>query len=102
MKSIIALGVGLVVALAPGGTAFAAVADNATGKGNAYGNCGHSSANGVNDPRLDGGAGNGNGGHVAVAKEFEGCVVPDDESAEAPATGGTLVGDSVTSADGAS
>ncbi len=64
MKSIIALGVGLVVALAPAGTAFAAPAvEFGTGAGKAYGNCGHSSATGTHAP-LDGGAGKGNGGHV--------------------------------------
>ncbi len=74
MKSIIALGVGLVVALAPAGTAFAAPAElQGTGKGKAYGNCQHSSATGVHDP-LDGGAGNGNGGHVEAAKAGEPCV----------------------------
>ena len=65
MKSIIALGVGLVVALAPGGTAFAAPAEpHGTGKGKAYGNCQHSSAGGDHDPLPSTRTGNGNGGHV--------------------------------------
>lgn len=58
MKKIVTVTVGLVLALAPAGTALA----GDTGNGNAYGNCMNSSAGGVHDP-LDGGAGNGNGGH---------------------------------------
>ena len=100
MKSIIALGVGLVVALAPSGTAFAAPAEFGTGKGNAYGNCKHSSATGNHAP-LAGGAGNGNGGHVVAAKAGEPCV-PVPPPPAPPADSGTLVGDSVVSADGAS
>ena len=78
MKSIIALGVGLVVALAPGGTAFAAeVEPHGTGKGKAYGNCGYSSATGdterLTDPAM---AGKGNGGWASVAKDpAVGCLL---------------------------
>ena len=95
MKSIIALGVGLVVALAPGGTAFAGTVDNATGGGNAWGNCKHSSANGVIDPRMADGAGKGNGGHVTAAKAAkvgEGCVAATPPQQPAAPDTGVIVG----------
>jgi len=68
MKKIVTVTVGLVLALAPAGTALA----GDTGNGNAYGNCMNSSAGGVHDP-LAGGAGNGNGGHRGST-----CAAPDD------------------------
>ena len=58
MKKMVAVGFGLILALAPAGTALA----GETGNGHAYGNCQNSSAGGVHAP-LAGSAGNGNGGH---------------------------------------
>ena len=88
MKSLIALGVGLVVALAPG-TAFAAPADFGTGNGNAYGNCRHSSATGNHAP-SPGSAGNGNGGHVVQGvKPSVPCAVPRRDPATPTTTAST-------------
>ncbi len=89
MKSIIALGVGLVVALAPGGTAFAETTPHAVGeKAKAYGNCQHSSAGGTHKP-LDGSAGNGNGGHVKGGGKPQYCPEADlseDDNRDAAAS----------------
>ena len=82
MKSIVALGAGVVLALAPTGTAFADTQPYGTGKGKAYGNCKHSSAGGKHDP-LAGGAGKGNGGHV-VGGKFVPCVVEQPPVKQAP------------------
>ena len=98
MKSLTALGVGLVVALAPG-TAFAAPAEFGTGVGNAYGNCQHSSATGNHDPLPSTRSGNGNGGHVLQGKKPEApcavTVVVDRPGTveESPAPPGPTVGD---------
>ena len=67
MKKVLALTAGVLVALAPTGTAFAA--ESTTVPGKAYGNCKHSSAGGDHDPLLpEVGHGNGNGGLVQLGK----------------------------------
>ena len=90
MKSILALGAGVVLALAPGGAAFADVAPHSTGQGKAYGNCQHSSAGGDHAP-LPNSAGKGNGGHV-VRGEPVPCVVAQAPAAPASGTSGDATG----------
>ena len=86
MKTILALGAGVVLALAPSGTAFAAVAEpHSTGQGLAHGNCAHSSAGGRHAP-LPGSVGKGNGGHVQRGKPVP-CVTAVTPPAEGDTTG---------------
>ena len=71
MKRVLALTAGVLVALAPTGTAFAGVVP-----GNAYGNCNHSSSGGDAHTALmpEVGNGEGNGGLVELGKGEGGCV----------------------------
>ncbi len=81
MKKVLALTAGVLVALAPTGTAFA-VDDTRNVDGNAYGNCGHSSKGGQHHTgllRTD--FNKGNGGLVDLAKDEDlgkanGCKEP--------------------------
>ncbi len=66
---IAAVVVGVVLALAPAGTAFA----GDTGNGKAWGNCRNSSAGGVLAPVMDSPHGRGNGGLQEVAKGGAAC-----------------------------
>lgn len=84
LKTLATLTVGVVLALAPTGAAFAGTGPN----GNAWGNCQHSSAGGDHDP-LPGGSGNGNGGH----KKGDSCKpsAPVQTPAETPTDGPVVV-----------
>jgi hypothetical protein len=76
MKVVVALTAGLVLALAPAGSAFAG---ERPVPGKAFGNCKNSSSGG--DTVHEGLAGNGNGGMVTLAKETDGTCVVEDDSA---------------------
>ncbi len=104
MKSIIVLGGGLVVALAPGGTAFADPAKPfGTGEGRAYGNCQHSSTGGTHDPLPSTRKGNGNGGHVVKGdKPTAPCLPASSGAVEKPLEGLTDGGEVDSSLLGAS